>query len=185
MTEQTPIVIVGTGLSGYSLVREFRKLDKETPVIMVTAKGEESDRVQGFETGADDYVVKPFSTRELLLRIRALLRRKQDSNNQAKRLEVGPLEIDPEAYQALVDGEDVALTILEFRLLHTLVQRRGRVQTRDVLLEDVWEYQAGVNSRTVDTHVKRLREKLASAGPWIETVRGVGYRFRAQTETIE
>jgi two-component system phosphate regulon response regulator PhoB len=149
---------------------------REIRVVMVTAKGEEIDRVVGFELGADDYVVKPFSVRELLLRVQAVLRR-SETLPPAAVFEVGPLKVDRSAHRAWIDGNEVALTALEFKLLVTLWDRRGRVQTRDRLLSDVWGIDADITSRTVDTHVKRLREKLGPLGDKIETVRGVGYRF--------
>ncbi len=155
------------------------KADPETrgiPVIMLTAKGEEIDRVLGFELGADDYVVKPFSVRELILRIQVILRRQEPVTEQGV-IHFGCLKIDPEAHQAWVDGEEVRLTLTEFRLLLTLYERRNRVQSRITLLEDVWGMNTEAETRTVDTHVKRLREKLGNAEAYIETVRGAGYRF--------
>ena len=148
---------------------------RDIRVIMVTAKGEEIDRVVGFELGADDYVVKPFSVRELLLRVNAVLRRKDAPVTDF--VEFGELRIDPAAHRAWVAGAEVALTTLEFKLLLTLYERKNRVQTRSVLLSDIWGIEADITTRTVDTHVKRLREKLKSVGRYIETVRGVGYRF--------
>ncbi len=135
-----------------------------------------------FELGADDYVAKPFSVRELVLRVRALLRRAKATKSTPPSGEqhFERLSVDPEAHQVWVDGSEVALTALEFRLLHTLLSRRGRVQTRSQLLEDVWGVHAEVTTRTVDTHVKRLREKLGDAGAYVETIRGVGYRFRGK-----
>lgn len=146
------------------------------PVMMVTAKGEEVDRVVGFELGADDYVTKPFSVRELILRVRAVLRRGELPQTSTT-LRVGTLELDTEAHRATVDGREISLTALELRLLHTLLLRRDRVQSRATLLHDVWGLDVTVETRTVDTHVKRLREKLGSVGALIETVRGVGYRL--------
>jgi two-component system phosphate regulon response regulator PhoB len=145
------------------------------PIIMVTARAEEVDRVVGFELGADDYVVKPFSVRELMLRIEAVLRRGRAPEQRV--IDAGELHIDREAHRVTVNGEEVALTALEFKLLVTLTERRERVQARGTLLSDVWAIDAEVASRTVDTHVKRLRDKLGTAGRFIETVRGVGYRF--------
>jgi two-component system phosphate regulon response regulator PhoB len=142
---------------------------------MVTAKGEEIDRVVGFELGADDYVVKPFSVRELLLRVGAVLRRKDTPTTDF--VEFGDLRIDPAAHRAWVAGNELSLTTLEFKLLLTLYERKNRVQTRSVLLSDIWGIEADITTRTVDTHVKRLREKLKGVGRYIETVRGVGYRF--------
>lgn len=151
------------------------------PVIMLTAKGEEIDRVVGFELGADDYVVKPFSVRELLLRIQAVLRRggEERGDEPEGRVEFGCLALDRAAHRVWVEREEVELTALEFKLLVTLYDRRDRVQSRATLLDDVWGISADITTRTVDTHVKRLREKLAGARDYIETVRGVGYRFVA------
>jgi two-component system, OmpR family, phosphate regulon response regulator PhoB len=145
------------------------------PIIMVTAKGEEVDRIVGLELGADDYLVKPFSVRELMLRMNAVLRR--GVATEPPFIEVCELRIDRDAHRVEVDGAEIGMTPLEFKLLLTLVVRRDRVQTRSTLLSDVWELDPGVSSRTVDTHVKRLRDKLRSAGRFIQTVRGVGYRF--------
>lgn len=157
------------------------KRDPETrgiPIMMLTAKGEEVDRVVGFELGADDYVVKPFSLRELLLRIGVILRRANgDAPDRARLVEFGQLRIDRDAHRAWVGQEEVELTALEFRLLLSLCDRGNRVQSRGALLNEVWGIDADVTTRTVDTHVKRLREKLGNAGDYIETVRGVGYRF--------
>lgn len=159
------------------------------PVIMLTARGEEIDRVVGFEVGADDYVVKAtFSMREFLLRVRAVLRRAsavaeeeqavEPSGDQVMQFE--RLRIDLAGHRVFVGGEEIALTATEFKLLHTLASRPGRVQSRGVLLEDVWDMPPDMNTRTVDTHVKRLREKLGEAANHLETVRGVGYRFTTQ-----
>lgn len=170
-------------IQGTEVLRRLRSAPttERIPVIMVTARGEEIDRVLGFELGVDDYVVKPYSNRELLLRIRAVLRRVEQTA-PTQRLKVDDLVVDIDAHQAMLNGEDINLTALEFRLLYTLLSRRGRAQSRDFLLEEVWEYQGGVNSRTVDTHVTRLREKLKHKGDMIQTVRGIGYRFKGQTE---
>lgn len=157
---------------------------REAAVIMLTARGGEIDRVVGFELGADDYVVKPFSVRELMLRIQAVLRRTQGGRETvAGPISFGRLRIDHDAHRTWVDEEEVTLTALEMRLLWTLYQRRGRVQSRGTLLDDVWEASPENNTRTVDTHVKRLREKLGAAGEYVETVRGVGYRFVPDPET--
>jgi two-component system, OmpR family, phosphate regulon response regulator PhoB len=159
---------------------------RDAQVMMVTAKGEEIDRVVGFELGADDYVVKPFSTRELLLRVQAVLRRRATPPVPAAEgegpIRFGCLLMDRSAHRAWVDDAEVQLTALEFKLLGTLYDRRDRVQTRGSLLEDVWGASAEMATRTVDTHVKRLREKLGRAGDYIETVRGVGYRFVARPD---
>ncbi len=150
---------------------------RSTQVIMLTARGEEIDRVVGYELGADDYVVKPFSVRELMLRIQAILRRSQVEHEPSPSFEFGRLRVDREAHRVWADDAELDLTALEFKLLVTLYDRRNRVQTRSALLSDVWGIDADITTRTVDTHVKRLREKLGVAGNYIETVRGVGYRF--------
>ena len=163
---------------------------KAVPIIMVTAKTDEIDRVVGFEVGADDYVAKPFSVRELLLRIRAVLRRARPESPAAAQsggrpeeiLDVGRLRIDVAAHKVWVDQQQVYLTALEFKLLQTFVERQDRVQTRDHLLSDVWGIDADITTRTVDTHVKRLRDKLGAAGIYIETIRGVGYRFQLEPD---
>jgi two-component system phosphate regulon response regulator PhoB len=147
------------------------------PILMLTAKAEEIDRIVGLEFGADDYVTKPFSPREVMLRIRAILRR---GEKPEETLHSGPISIDPARHQVRVNGKRVHLTSLEFKLLRTLMQRRGRVQNRDKLLNDVWGYESVIDTRTVDTHVRRLREKLGKAGDAIETVRGFGYRLREE-----
>ncbi|HEY5920224.1 MAG TPA: response regulator transcription factor [Kofleriaceae bacterium] len=172
-------------VAGTEICRRLREQERtrDVPIIMCTAKGEEIDRVVGFEVGADDYVVKPYSVRELVLRIRAQLKhRTQRTAGEPARLKYGVLDVDPDAHRAWVEGTEVALTALEFRLLHTFLSRRGRVQTREALLRDVWGIDADVTTRTVDTHVKRLREKLGAAGVYIETLRGVGYRFAGEHE---
>jgi two-component system, OmpR family, phosphate regulon response regulator PhoB len=167
-------------IPGTEVCRQLRGTDRTrtTPVIMLTARGDELDRVVGFEVGADDYVTKPFSVRELLLRVRAVLRRATHPSEEPSRLNHGILEIDVASHRVWVRGEEIRLTALEFRLLTTLLSRAGRVQTRDTLLSDVWGMHAGLTTRTVDTHVTRLRKKLGEAGGYIETLRGVGYRFR-------
>ena len=154
---------------------------KAIPVVMVTARGEENDRVVGFELGADDNVVKPFSIRELLLRVQAILRRnkREPEPETSDIVEFGILRIDRGAHRVWVDTQEIELTALEFRLLLTLYERKNRVQTRSALLDEVWGIQADITTRTVDTHVKRLREKLEAARDYVETVRGVGYRFVA------
>jgi len=172
-------------MSGTDICRELRAADrtKEIPIIMVTAKDDEIDRVVGFEVGADDYVAKPFSMRELLLRIKAILRRLDKPASTAPELAFGRLKVDEEGHRVWVDGDEVSLTALEFRLLSTFLSRKGRVQTRDALLHDVWGHTPGLPTRTVDTHVQRLRKKLGPASDYIETLRGVGYRFR--TDAVE
>ncbi len=148
---------------------------KGVGIIMLTAKGEEIDRVVGFEVGVDDYVTKPFSVRELLLRIQAILRRGSKEDEKGL-LQLGTIGVDTSAHRVTVVGDEIALTALEFKLLVTLIERKDRVQTRSTLLSDVWGIDADITSRTVDTHVKRLREKLGTGGAYIETIRGVGYR---------
>ena len=168
-------------IPGTEVCRKVRQdpLTRDVLILMLTAKGDEIDRVVGFELGADDYVVKPFSMRELMLRIKALLRRKQPPEPEPGEVQFGRLRIDRAGHRVWVEDEEITLTALEFRLLLVLLERKGRVQTRGILLDDVWGIEADVTTRTVDTHVKRLREKLGPAGGYIETVRGVGYRFRA------
>ncbi|MCC7541158.1 MAG: response regulator transcription factor [Deltaproteobacteria bacterium] len=171
-------------VSGTEVCRQIRQRKPHLPIIILTAKGEEIDRVVGFELGADDYVVKPFSVRELMLRVKAILRRGQADSQPppAGEMTFGKLRVDPSAHRVWVDGDEVVLTALEFRLLTTLLDRRGRVQTRNTLLGDVWGIRAEVTTRTVDTHVKRLRQKLGEAGNYVETLRGVGYRWRERPE---
>jgi two-component system phosphate regulon response regulator PhoB len=158
--------------------------------MMLTAKGEEIDRVVGFELGADDYVVKPFSVRELVLRVAAILRARRPppaaapSAPQRRRYVVGPLELDVDGYHVVVSGQEVHVSALEMRLLVYLVEHRGRVRSREDLLEDVWGYKPGVTTRTIDTHVKRLRDKLGDLGSLVETVRGTGYRLSAEFPVI-
>ncbi|HMI94721.1 MAG TPA: response regulator [Polyangiales bacterium] len=165
------------GEDGLSICRRLRAANDLTPIIMLTAKVEDVDRIVGLEVGADDYVVKPFSVRELLLRIDALLRRGKDRVKNDQPVEFGCLRIDREAHRVWVKGLEIELTALEFKLLSTLLERKNRVQSRGSLLSDVWGIEADITTRTVDTHVKRLREKLGAAGDYVETVRGVGYRF--------
>ena len=167
------------GMMGTDICKTLKK-DSATariPVIMLTAKGEEIDRVVGFEVGADDYVVKPFSTRELLLRIKAVLRRSEAPEPELKLLQIGPLAIDMERHAVSVDGVETQLTATEFRLLLNLAERHGRVQSRELLLQNVWGYNYVGDTRTVDTHVTRLRTKLGKAGDMIKTVRGFGYKM--------
>jgi two-component system phosphate regulon response regulator PhoB len=171
------------GLPGTEVCRRLRAQPetRDVPIIILSARGEEIDRVVGFEVGADDYVTKPFSPRELVLRVRAVLRRRGGPTETAAEttgaLEVGQLRVDEAAHRVFVAGEEVALTATEFKLLLTLMRRSGRVQSRAQLLTDVWDLPGDMYTRTVDTHMKRLREKLREASGHIETVRGVGYRF--------
>ncbi|RDV40007.1 DNA-binding response regulator [Bradymonadaceae bacterium TMQ3] len=170
-------------LSGFEICRRVRadQTTRHIPILMLTARGEDHERVEGFEAGADDYVVKPFNVRELMLRVRAVLRRSEgpDDAPALDQVSFGRLRVDFPAVRVWIDDEPISLTALEFRLLETLFTRRGRAQSREVLLSDVWDIQADVMTRTVDTHIKRLREKLGPCGPYIETLRGIGYRFCA------
>jgi DNA-binding response OmpR family regulator len=166
-------------MSGLEVCR-ILKSDTDTshiPILMLTAKAEEIDRIVGLEFGADDYVTKPFSPREVVLRINAILRR-AGGGAEDERLSAGSIVIDPARHEVSVHGKRVNLTSLEFKLLRTLMQRRGRVQARDRLLHDVWGYESVIDTRTVDTHVRRLRKKLGKAADVIESVRGFGYRLR-------
>lgn len=180
--EQTDLIVLDLMLPRMSGLEVCRVLKSEPatraiPVVMLTAKAEEVDRIVGLEFGADDYVAKPFSPRELVLRINAILRR-IDSAPAEKQLAAGDLVIDSQRHEVRLAGKQLELTAIEFKLLSTLLQRRGRVQARDRLLSDVWGYDAAIDTRTVDTHVRRLREKLGKRGALIETVRSFGYRFR-------
>ena len=170
------------GMLGTEVCKNLKKIEKTSriPVIMLTAKGEEIDKVVGFEVGADDYVVKPFSTRELLLRVKAVLRRVVSEVVASPVIKVGAITIDTERHMVMVNGEEITFTTTEFKLLHTLVKRLGRVQSRDVLLRDVWGYNFVEDTRTVDTHVTRLRTKMGEAGEMIKTVRGFGYKLEVQ-----
>jgi two-component system phosphate regulon response regulator PhoB len=149
---------------------------RDIPFVVVTSRGAEADRIRGFELGAADYVVKPFSPRELSLRVRAVLRRSV-AVARGTALEFGSVRIDPGAFRAWVSDVEVDLTLLEFKLLLALYESRDRVQTRADLLERAWGAGVSITTRTVDTHVKRLRDKLGSAGEYVQTVRGIGYRF--------
>lgn len=183
---QPDLVLLDLMLPGMDGLEVCRKLKQDpgtagVPVIMLTAKGEEIDRIVGLELGADDYVVKPFSPRELVLRIKAVLRRAggNDSVARPNAWEREGLKVDFEAHQLEVDDQAVPLTATEFKLLSELITGQGKVQTRDHLLDTVWDTHFEGYSRTVDTHVRRLRQKLGPYAEWIETVRGVGYRFRS------
>jgi two-component system phosphate regulon response regulator PhoB len=168
-------------MSGLEVLKVLRGNEgtRMIPVMLLTARREEVDRLLGFELGADDYVTKPFSPREVLLRARALLKRAaQGTTPKSGTLRCGPIEVDLAAHESRVNGEAIHLTITEFRLLADLIQANGRVRTRDALLSEVWGYDSEVLSRTVDTHVRRVRSKLGNAAEWLETIRGVGYRIR-------
>jgi DNA-binding response OmpR family regulator len=168
------------GADGFEICRRIKQDEdlKHVPVIMLTAKGEEMDRVVGLELGAEDYVVKPFSPRELVLRVKAVLRRHKTDEEAGDVLKAGSLVLDKGRHRVTVKGKDVVLTAMEFKLLSSLMERAGRVQDREKLLADVWGIDAEVFTRTVDTHVRRLRSKLGISGDMIETVIGAGYRFR-------
>jgi two-component system, OmpR family, phosphate regulon response regulator PhoB len=174
------------GFSGYEVLQEMRRRPDlmEVPVVVLTARRDEADRVKGLELGADDYVTKPFSPRELVLRVSAVLRRAQSPAVAAggRTLRAGAVVVDLSALRAAVNGRELDLTPTEYRLLVTLLERRGRVQSRQQLLETAWEISARIETRTVDMHVQRLRAKLGRHGDMIETVRGFGYRFRAHGE---
>tara|TARA_Y100001947_G_scaffold88866_1_gene75539 strand:+ start:3451 stop:4146 length:696 start_codon:yes stop_codon:yes gene_type:complete len=173
----------GSGLD-FCKTLKSSNIYKNIPIIIVTAKGDEVDKVVGFELGADDYVTKPFSVRELMLRIKAILKRntQERNSNSSTVFTFEGLTISDDSHEVFVNNIEINLTALEFKLLKHLVDRRGRVQTRDQLLEEVWGYSSHVTTRTVDTHVKRLREKLKEMGKHIQTIRGVGYRFSRSSE---
>lgn len=184
MEERPDVVILDLmlpGVSGYDVLADLRQRPetKDAGVILLTARREEEDRIRGLSLGADDYLTKPFSPQELTLRVAAVLRRLQAPSVAAgSALSAGPITIDRSAHRVMLHGEELSLTVTEYRLLLTLVERRGRVQSRPHLLQTVWEAQPDIQTRTVDMHVQRLRSKLGDAGDLIETVRGVGYRFR-------
>ncbi len=177
------------GLSGTEVCRRIRaQTESQQPsVIMLTARGDEIDRVVGFELGADDYVTKPFSMRELMLRVSGMFRsrragsdvpaEKSSKRPERRQLSLGPLRIDMDGHHLFVEEQEVHVSSLEMRLVLFLMEAQGHVRTREQLLSEVWGYKPGVSTRTVDTHIKRLRDKLGRAGDLIETVRGIGYRF--------
>ena len=167
------------GMMGTEICRVLKGSEQTSgiPIIMLTAKGEEIDRVVGFEMGADDYVVKPFSSRELMLRVRAVLRRNSELPQKGATIALGDLVIDTQRHQVMVSGAEVALTSTEYKLLMNLAERVGRVQSRELLLQNVWGYNYFGDTRTVDTHLTRLRTKLGTAGDMIKTVRGFGYKL--------
>jgi two-component system phosphate regulon response regulator PhoB len=184
--EERPDVVVLDlmlpGLSGYEVLQELRKREetRDVGVILLTARREEADRIRGLSLGADDYLTKPFSPHELALRVAALIRRlAAPAVSAGSTLTAGPISIDRSAHRVSLDGVELQLTSTEYKLLLTLIERRGRVQTRPQLLETVWEAQPDIQTRTVDMHVQRLRTKLGESGRMIETVRGFGYRFRS------
>ena len=175
------------GMSGFDVLEQLRA-DPTTAsiaVLMLTARKDEPDRIRGLELGADDYLTKPFSPQELVLRVGAILRRVSANAAGSDQLRIGPIVIDRSAHRVTVEGHEVELTPTEFKLLLTLAERRGRVQARALLLETVWEAAPDIQTRTVDMHVQRLRTKLHPAGDLIETVRGFGYRLRADTDRAD
>jgi two-component system phosphate regulon response regulator PhoB len=168
------------GMPGLEVCRALKKgaTTSRIPIIMLTAKADEIDRIVGFELGADDYITKPFSPRELVLRVQSVLRRgAEPETRENEELRLGAITIDRARCEAVVNGKRLELTATEFKLLTTLMERRGRVQSRDALLNDVWGYESIIDTRTVDTHIRRLREKLGAAADCIETIRGFGYRM--------
>ena len=178
------------GISGDEVLQSLRSepATRSVPILVLTAKREQEDRIEGFELGADDYLTKPFSPRELLLRVKAILRRFHEPvvGKGGRVLKAGPLAVDVNSNQVRLDGEELQLTPTEFRLLESLVERKGRTLSRQQLLEQAWKVESHVSdrirTRTVDMHIKRLRAKLGRVGDWIETVRGFGYRFRVPDE---
>jgi DNA-binding response OmpR family regulator len=182
--EETPALIILDLMLPKMPGREICKVLKtdaatrDVPVLMLMAKAEEIDRIVGLELGADDYVTKPFSPRELVLRVNAILRRGKGEAGEEKQLTIGSITLDPSRHRVDVGGRSLRLTSVEFKLLSMLMRRQGRVQERDRLLNEVWGYESVIDTRTVDTHVRRLRKKLGKAASAIETVRGFGYRIR-------
>lgn len=170
------------GLDGRELARRLRRQQStaDVPILMLTARADEVDRIVGFEIGADDYIPKPFNPREVVLRVQAVLRRASApaKNEPAGWLEAGAIRLDPDGHIAEVEDQEIHLTATEFRLLESLLRAAGRVKTRDALLEEVWDYSPDVDTRTVDTHIRRLRRKLGNEAERIETVIGVGYRMK-------
>ena len=166
-------------MSGLEVCKVLKKeaATSAIPIIMLTAKAEEVDRIVGLELGADDYITKPFSPRELVLRVKSVLRRAAASSEPADELTLGDIKIDRARCEVTVKGKAIEFTATEFKLLTLLIERRGRVQSRDGLLNDVWGYESAIDTRTVDTHIRRLREKLGKSADCIETVRGFGYRI--------
>ena len=167
------------GLDGKEVCRALKQDPDLThiPIIMLTAKSEETDRIVGLELGAEDYITKPFSPREVVLRVEKVLKRSRTEASSQSVIRVGDFALDTEQYTVKIKGKPMEMTPTEFKLLQILMERQGRVQTRDMLLRDVWDYASETDTRTVDTHVRRLREKLGKSADSIETIRGVGYRF--------
>jgi len=182
-TARPDLILLDLMLPGVDGLELTRLLKRDTgtsriPIVMLTARGEEVDRIVGLELGADDYISKPFSPREVVLRVKAVLRRLLHEEAPSDKLDIGGIQLDVAAHQLRVRGKDVALTATELRLLRLLMERAGRVQTRGTLLSDVWGYAEDIDSRTVDTHIRRLRRKLGPEADRVETVIGVGYRLR-------
>ena len=169
-------------IDGIEVCRTLRSRESTRllPIVMLTARSEEIDRVVGFELGADDYVMKPFSTRELVLRVKSILRRTREDRSDV--LRVGRIQLNSGRRECLLGTDPVSLTVKEFALLHELMKARGNVLTRDNLMDRVWGYHGEATSRTLDTHIRRLREKLGQEGGCVETVRGVGYRVVTPVE---
>jgi two-component system phosphate regulon response regulator PhoB len=186
--EEMPALIIldlmMPGMSGLEVTKQLKKTPETSriPILMLTARAEEIDRIVGLELGADDYVTKPFSPREIVLRVQAVLRRFETPADAADVLVIGPIRLDRVRHTVQINGEEEEFTATEFKLLSVLMERRGRLQSREVLLNDVWGYESSIDTRTVDTHVRRLREKLGDAAGLIETVRGFGYRMVASEE---
>ena len=182
--EQPALIILDLmlpGMSGFEVLEQLRAADatRDVAVLMLTARKEEPDRIRGLSLGADDYLAKPFSPQELVLRVRAILRRVAAAGSPADTMRIGPIQVDRSAHRVTVDGRLIDLTPTEYKLLLTLAERRGRVQSRARLLETVWDAAPDIQTRTVDMHIQRLRTKLGAAGDLVETVRGFGYRLRA------
>lgn len=171
------------GMDGIDVCKEIRKMDRfqSLPIIMLTAKGEETDRILGLELGADDYITKPFSVRELIARVKAVLRRSDTKGGEKNKiLKLKGITIDTEKHEVTVDGTPVDLTLKEFELLKILVENRGKVLSRNVLLDDIWGFDYFGETRTVDVHIRHLRKKIGDdeTGEYIETIRGVGYKMK-------
>ncbi len=176
------------GIDGFEVCRRIRQhqLYRDLPIVMLTAKGEEIDKVLGFELGIDDYVVKPFSPRELNLRIRAILKRDRRGKRDVREImKCDGLEVDISRHSVRLNGKEVTLTLMEFKLLAVLLKRRGQAQSRETLLSDVWDVDKTINTRTIDTHITRLREKLGKTGKLIKTLRGLGYKLEESGEESE
>ena len=190
--EERPAIVVLDlmlpGMSGFEVLEQLRAAEntRDVAVLMLTARREEADRIRGLSLGADDYLAKPFSPQELVLRVGAILRRVSAAGTSANdALTIAPIEIDRSAHRVKIDGQEIELTATEFKLLLTLAERRGRVQARAHLLETVWDAAPDIQTRTVDMHIQRLRTKLGVASDLIETVRGFGYRLRAPSSRVQ